>query len=142
MIGDRLWYDGLRYGYEQHLADSMRLGKPSKAFDEWAVNRAWDDFAVTARYALLVGPFRLEDWETRPITPGSSAGAFGPRSLSRRVVDGLLLVQSILAAMPRQMRFHTKRYLLHGRKHEVLGEARRFVYDWLIGCAQEKRVRV
>lgn len=44
MLGDEEWRLGLWHAYQQHLADSARLSRPSAAFDEWAVERTWDEF--------------------------------------------------------------------------------------------------
>lgn len=138
MLGSRVWRDGLRDRYDEHLATCRRKERPSQPFESWAVNRTWDDFCTVARFALMLREFDRSDWATTTTVPGGSGGGYGSRSLARHALDGLLLVEAVMGGMERRMRANVKRYLLHGShgRNGELAEARRFVYDWLVKVAE------
>lgn len=145
MLGDVEWRVGLWHAYQQHLADSMRLSRPSAAFDVWAVERTWDEFETLARFVQSLPAFALRDWATENPVGSSGSGSFNSRILARRVFSGLVLVSQLLRDMQQADRpawlacvRHINRGKGRCRNVEGMARGRRFVYEWLFRAAEHE----
>ena len=122
---------------------SAHREREPQVWEEWAVARAWEDFSRVAGLARMVAPFAIEDWATNNPVPGANGSACGSRVLARRLIDAVVLVDTLLRDMKRRSRkAHgaVKRYLDQGRVavelRPALAEGKRFVFDWLIDAAR------
>lgn len=134
MLGSPEWREGLRYQYDQHVADQARAGREAQPREQFEIERTWCEFVNLARVSLDLPDATINDWATngQPWEESSRSG-FGSKNLARSLADGLVLVRSILRAMPGAMRHHVKGYLREGRRSDYIATAKKFVYRWLCG---------
>lgn len=143
MIGDRSWLAELGYGYDQHVADSLKADRECLAFPTWAVYRTWPRFVGLARVCRMLPPFVWSEWETRNPVPGANGNGYHSVVLARRLVDGLVLVNALLVDLKhssRKAHAAVRAYLDDGRvrpeQRPALTQGKRLVYEWLRRAAE------
>ncbi len=146
MVGDRSWLDDLGYGYDEHLAMSVRRHREPLPFPRWAVQRTWQMFVALARYCDRIGDFTRDDWATVPwAVPQQS---YSTSILARTVINAPIVRGKTLAHVKRRSQASYRAVEAHitdGRvepgQERALARGKRIIYQYLHWTAERDLTR-
>ena len=143
MIGDRSWFEGLGYAYQQHLADATRLDRESLPFERWAVMRTWPKFVNLTRLCEAIPEYSIDEWATASVVPGANGHGYTATVLARRITEGAVLTKAAMTYVYRcsrgahsAVREHIDKGRVCPGNERALGKGKRLVYDYLKHAAE------
>lgn len=143
IIGDRSWFEGLGYGYEQHLADSARYDREPQPFERWAVAKTFPYFVRLVGFCKV----GLELGTGASWPPGANGSGYGASVLAGRLCDAQILTKAAMTYVYRcshgahaAVKAHIDKGRVGPGGERALAKGKRLVYDYLRQAAETEEV--